>query len=166
MKVECLRVVVRGECVGSPAGSIWEMPRSRVPEELYEPIGPYSHAVIAGGQLFISGTAGVDPETGALAGPDAYAQARQVLRNVQSILEAAGGTLDDIVHVQVHLLDMAHFPEMNRAYAQFFSKPYPARTVFGTSALPKPGALLTMNAVAVLSSAPPLEPRGRAVPAT
>jgi len=125
------------------------MPRSRVQLELYEPIGPYSHAVIGGGQLFISGTAGLDPNTGALAGADAYAQTRQVLRNIQSIFGAGGATLDDIVHIQVNLLNMADFSEMNRAYAEFFSEPYPARTVLGVSALPKPGALLTMNAVAV-----------------
>jgi len=62
------------------------MPRSRVQLELYEPIGPYSHAVVAGGQLFISGTAGVDPNTCALAGEDAHAQTQQVLKNIQSIL--------------------------------------------------------------------------------
>lgn len=128
------------------------MPRSRVSVDLYEPIGPYSHAVTAGGQIFISGTAGVDPETGGLAGADTYAQTRQVLRNIQSILVAAGATLDDIVHVQVNLVNMTDFSEMNRAYAEFFSEPYPARTVLGVSALPKPGSLLTMNAVAIKGS--------------
>ena len=125
------------------------MPRSRVELNLYEPIGPYSHAVIGEGQVFISGTAGVDPTTGALAGADAYVQTRQVLKNIQAILSAAGSTFDDIVHVQVNLLKVADFAEMNRAYAEFFSEPYPARTVIGVAALPKPGALLTMNAVAV-----------------
>jgi 2-iminobutanoate/2-iminopropanoate deaminase len=130
------------------------MPRSRVPIELYEPIGPYSHAIAAGGQIFISGTAGVDPSTRALAGDNAYAQTRQVLRNIQAILDAAGATLDDVVHLQVNLLNMTDFSEMNRACAEFFSEPYPARTVLGISALPKPGALLTMNAVAVRRNAP------------
>jgi 2-iminobutanoate/2-iminopropanoate deaminase len=125
------------------------MPRSRVQLELYEPIGPYSHAVLVGSQLFISGTAGVDPGTGELAGADVYAQTRQVLRNIDCILSAAGATFDDVAHVQVNLLHMADFLDMNRAYAEFFAEPYPARTVFEVSALPKPGALLTMNAVAV-----------------
>jgi len=120
--------------------------------ELYEPIGPYSHAVIAGGQIFISGTAGIDPATGALAGEDTYSQTRQVLRNIQSILGAAGATLDDIAYLQVNLLDMADFSEMNRAYAEFFSEPYPARAVLGVSALPKSGALLTMSAIVVRRS--------------
>ena len=118
--------------------------------ELYEPIGPYSHAVVVGSQLFISGTAGVVPETNGLAGDDVYAQTLQVLENIQIVLDAAGATFDDVVHVQVNLLRMTDFSEMNRAYAQFFVEPYPARTVLGVSALPKPGALLTMNAVAVL----------------
>jgi 2-iminobutanoate/2-iminopropanoate deaminase len=123
--------------------------RTRVQVDLYQPIGPYSHGIVVGGQIFISGTAGVDPKTGDLAGEDAYAQTRQVLRNIQSILTGAGATLDDVVHLQVHLLNMADFSEMNRAYAEFLSEPYPARTVFGVSALPKPGALLTMSAVAM-----------------
>ena len=127
------------------------MPRSRVPVSLYEPIGPYSHAVVAGTSIFISGTAGVDPETSSLA-DNAYAQTRQVLRNLQSILRAADATLDDIVHVQVNLLNMTDFPEMNRAYAELFSEPYPARTVVGVAALPKAGALLTVNAIAVRES--------------
>ena len=128
------------------------MPRSRVPVSLYEPIGPYSHAIAAGGQVFISGTAGVDPDTGALAGEDAYAQTRQVLRNIQSILVAAGVTLEDVVYLQVNLRNMTDYSEMNRAYAEFFSEPYPARTVVGVAALPKEGSLLTMNAVAIRGS--------------
>jgi len=126
------------------------MHRSRVQLELYEPIGPYSHAVVVGDQLFISGTAGVVSDTGALAGDDVSAQTRHVLKNIQCILSAADATFDDVVHVQVNLLHMTDFSEMNRAYAEFFAEPYPARTVLGVSALPKPGALLTMNAVAVL----------------
>jgi 2-iminobutanoate/2-iminopropanoate deaminase len=130
------------------------MPRSRVQVSLYEPIGPYSHAVESGAHLFISGTAGVDPATGTLAGSDVYAQTRQVLKNIGSILGAAGATFADVVHVQVNLLHMTDFQEMNRAYAEFFMEPYPARTVIGVAELPKPGALLTVNAIAVRSPAP------------
>lgn len=125
------------------------MPKSVVPSQLFEPIGPYSHAVVAGGQIFISGTPGVDPKTGQLAGADAYLQTRQILENFQSMLASAQATLEDIAHIQVNLVNVADFAEMNRAYAEFFAQPYPARTVIGIAALPKPGALLTMNAVAV-----------------
>lgn len=126
------------------------MPRLLVQSHLFQPIGPYSHAVVAGGQVFISGTPGVDPNTGQLAGEDAYLQTHQILKNFQSILASADATLDDVVHVQVNLVNVADFSEMNRAYAEFFAEPYPARTVIGIAALPKPGALLTMNAIAVL----------------
>jgi 2-iminobutanoate/2-iminopropanoate deaminase len=128
------------------------MPRSLVESHLFQPIGPYSHAVVAGGQVFISGTPGVDPNTGQLAGNDAYLQTQQVLKNFQSMLAAANATLDDIVHVQVNLVNVADFAEMNRAYAEFFAEPYPARTVIGIASLPKAGALLTMNAIAVLKT--------------
>ncbi len=126
------------------------MPRSLVQTSLFPPIGPYSHAVVAGGQVFISGTPGVDPATGQLAGDDAYRQSKQILKNFQAMLESAGGTLDDIVNVQVNLVNVDDFHEMNRAYAEFFAEPYPARAVLAIAALPKPGALMTMSAIAVL----------------
>jgi len=91
----------------------------------------------------------VDPATGQLAGPGVYEQAVQAIRNVLSLVQAAGGTERDIAHVQVNLVDVADFAEMNRAYAEHFTQPYPARTVIGIAALPKQGALLTLNAVAV-----------------
>ncbi|MGI9218069.1 MAG: RidA family protein [Hydrogenophaga sp.] len=125
------------------------MPRTRVETPLFDPIGPYSHAVRAGGQVFVSGTPGVDAATGQLAGPGAYEQTVQAIRNVLALVQAAGGTERDIAHVQVNLVNVADFAEMNRAYSEHFTQPYPARTVIGIAALPKPGALLTLNAVAV-----------------
>ncbi len=125
------------------------MPKETIRSELFEPIGPYNHAVMAGGQIFISGTPGIDPKTGQLAGKDAYLQTKQVLVNFQSILASVGASLDDIAHIQVNLINVSDFAEMNRAYSEFFSNSYPARTVIGIAALPKPGALLTMNAIAI-----------------
>ena len=127
------------------------MSRSLVDSTLFDPIGPYSHAVRAGHQVFVSGTPGVDPATGQLAGPGVYEQTVQAIRNVLALVAAAGGAERDIAHVQVNLLNVADFAEMNRAYAEHFSQPYPARTVIGIAALPKPGALLKLNAVAVTS---------------
>lgn len=126
------------------------MPRTLIDAKLFPPIGPYSHAVKAGGQVFISGTPGVDPATGQLAGSDAYTQTRQTLKNIEAMLVAANASLDDVVHIQVNMVDVAEFSEMNRAYAEMFTEPYPARTVIGVAALPKPGARLTMNVIAVL----------------
>mgnify|MGYP001756876146 FL=1 len=126
------------------------MPRKLIETGLFEPIGPYSHAVRAGNQVFVSGTPGVDPATGQMAGAAAYEQTAQAIRNVLALVADAGGTERDIVHVQVNLVDVADFADMNRAYAEHFSTPYPARTVIGIAALPKAGARLTLNAVAVL----------------
>ncbi len=126
------------------------MPRTLIDSNLFEPIGPYSHAVRAGNQVFVSGTSGVDPATGKLAGDSAYEQTRQAIKNIIALVEAAGGSEKDIACVQVNLIDVANFAEMNRAYAEQFSMPYPARTVIGIASLPKAGALLTLNATAIL----------------
>ncbi|MCX7206270.1 MAG: Rid family hydrolase [Proteobacteria bacterium] len=128
------------------------MPREFIESSLFEPIGPYSHAVKSGNLIFVSGTPGVDPKTGELAGTDAYAQAAQAIRNVIGCVAAAGGTEADITAVQVNLVHVDDFTEMNRAYAEYFSEPFPARTVIGIAALPKPRARLTINAMAVLPS--------------
>ena len=119
------------------------------PGNVMKPIGPYSHIAVAGSFITISATAGVDPTTGQLAGPDAYSQARQILESFRTMLESVGSNLEHVLHVQVFLLDMEDFEELNRAYREVFSEHQPARTVIGVSALPKKGALLTMNLNAV-----------------
>jgi len=73
------------------------------------PIGPYNHIARVGPFITIGGTAGVDPATGQLAGPDVYAQARQILKSFQVMLESAGSDLSHILHVNVFLLRMADF---------------------------------------------------------
>ena len=115
-----------------------------------EPIGPYSHVAKAGGFIFISGTAGVDPATGLLAGADVASQTRQIMRNFAAMLEAAASDLGHVLHVNVYLKDMADFAEMNRVYAEMFGSHRPARTVIGVSDLPKAGARLTMDLRAVV----------------
>lgn len=128
------------------------MPRESVECSLFKPIGPYSHAVKSGNLIFVSSTPGVDPKSGELAGATAYEQAAQAIRNVIDCVATAGGTEADITAVQVNLVHVDDFTEMNRAYAEYFSEPFPARTVIGIAALPKPGARLSINAVAVLPS--------------
>ena len=119
------------------------------PANAPKPIGPYSHVTKAGPFISISGTAGVDPSTGELAGPDAYAQARQILRSFRTMLEGVGSSMNQVLHVHVFLINIDDFEEMNRAYREEFGNHLPARTVIGVSALPKKGALLTMNLSAV-----------------
>jgi 2-iminobutanoate/2-iminopropanoate deaminase len=126
------------------------MPRTAIDTQLFTPIGPYSHAVVSGRHVFLSGTPGIDPTTGTLTDGTAYGQARQALRNLIAMVEAAGGTEADLVALQVHLVDVADFKEMNRAFEELLTPPYPCRTVFGVSALPKAGALLTISGTALL----------------
>ncbi len=115
------------------------------------PIGPYSHVAKVGQFIHIGGTAGVNPATGQLAGADAYSQTRQILQSFRVMLEAAGSDLAHIAHVNVFLLHMSDFEEMNRAYVAELGDHRPARTVFGVNELPRPGVLLTMNLTAVTS---------------
>lgn len=119
------------------------------PANMMKPIGPYSHIAKAGSFIAISGTAGIDPETGDFAGPGAYAQARQILRAFSSMLEDVGSSLGHVLHVNVFLKNTADFEEMNSAFAQAFGDHQPARTVVTVSDLPKKGALMTMNLTAV-----------------
>jgi 2-iminobutanoate/2-iminopropanoate deaminase len=113
------------------------------------PIGPYNHVAKVGPFIAIGGTAGVDPATGRLAGPDVASQTRQILRSLAVMLGHVGSDLAHVVHVNVFLLSMADFDEMNRAYVEAMGGHRPARTVVAVKELPKPGVLLTMNLTAV-----------------
>lgn len=113
------------------------------------PIGPYSHIAKVGKFITIGGTAGVDPATGQLAGPDVYMQTKQILQSFQIMLQSIDSDLEHIIHVNVFLKDMEDFDEMNRAYIEMMGSHRPARTVIGVAELPKPGVLLTMNLTAV-----------------
>lgn len=119
------------------------------PANTPKPIGPYNHIARVGPFISIGGTAGVDPRTGQLAGSDVYAQAMQILRSFQVMLESVGSDLTQVIHINVFLKDMRDFEEMNRAYVEIMADHRPARTVIGVSELPKPGVLLTMNLTAV-----------------
>lgn len=113
------------------------------------PIGPYSHIAKVGQFISIGGTAGVNPATGQLAGPDVYAQAKQILESFRVMLQSVNSDLSHVIHVNVFLRDMRDFDEMNRAYVDVLGNHRPARTVIGVSDLPKPGVLRTMNLTAV-----------------
>ena len=113
------------------------------------PIGPYNHIAKVGQFISIGGTAGLDSSTGQLAGPEAYAQAKQILASFAVMLESVASGLSHVIHVNVFLKDMRDFEEMNRAYVEMMGDHRPARTVIGVSELPKPGVLVTMNLTAV-----------------
>jgi 2-iminobutanoate/2-iminopropanoate deaminase len=123
--------------------------KTSIPPNSPTPIGPYSHIAKVGEFITIGGTAGVDPATGQLAGPDAYLQAKQILASFKVMLESVDSDLDHVMHINVFLLRIADFEDMNRAYVQLMGDHRPARTVIGVNELPKPGAVLTMNLTAV-----------------
>ncbi len=123
--------------------------KTSTPPNTPTPIGPYSHIAQVGEFITIGGTAGFDPATGQLAGPDAYRQARQILESFEVMLESVDSDLNHVVHINVFLLRMADFEEMNRAYVEVMGEHRPARTAIGIPELPKPGIVLTMNLTAV-----------------
>ncbi len=109
-------------------------------------VGPFSAGVRRDGFTFLSGQIAQDPATGQLVDGDAAAQAEQLLRNLASVVEAAGKTLDDVIRVGVYLTDMTDFAAVNSVYAKFFTAPYPARTAIAVVALPL-GAAVEMDAI-------------------
>lgn len=100
-------------------------------------IGPYSQAVKAGGFLFLSGQLGADPATGELVSDDTAAQTERVLRNIRSILDDCGSTLQDVVKTTVFLADMNDFAAMNEVYGKYFDVEQPARSTVQVARLPK-----------------------------
>lgn len=112
-------------------------------------IGPYSQAVAAGGMLYVSGQVPLDPETGKLVEGGIVPQARQVMRNLSAVLDAAGIGWEDVARTTIYITNMAAFQEVNTVYAEFVVEPYPARATVEVSALPL-GALVEIDLVAVL----------------
>lgn len=110
-------------------------------------VGPYSQAIAANGLVFVSGQLGLIPATGAFPSEDVVEQAHQVFQNVKAILEAKGLTLDNVVKTTLFLTDIADFAKVNEVYAQYFQAPYPARSAFQISALPK-GGLVELEVIA------------------
>jgi 2-iminobutanoate/2-iminopropanoate deaminase len=102
----------------------------RIIETAEAPSSPlYSQGVRVGPTIYVAGMAGIDPASGELAGATIQEQTRQSLRNCRAIVEAAGGTMGDVVQVTVLLANPADFAGMNEAYAQVFATEQPARAV-------------------------------------
>jgi 2-iminobutanoate/2-iminopropanoate deaminase len=112
------------------------------------PRGPYSPAVRAGEFIYVSGQTGVDPASGQLPPGGIRAETRQVLTNIQNILEGCGASLAQVVRVGVFLTDLAEFKAMNEVYAEFFGEAKPARTTIVAAGLPIPAAKIEVDAVA------------------
>lgn len=112
-----------------------------------EPAGPYSHAVVAGGFVYVSGQGPIRPETGEMS--DAFEeQVRQVLSNLKTILEASGSGLEHVVKVNAYITDLTRFSEFNEVYKEFFKDAPPARTTVATALL---GMLVEVDCVAIVA---------------
>ncbi|MBU2642827.1 MAG: Rid family detoxifying hydrolase [Gammaproteobacteria bacterium] len=110
-------------------------------------IGTYSQAVRVDQTVYLSGQIGLDPASMQMVeGIDA--QIHQVFKNLAAVASAAGGSLADVVKLNVFLIDLAHFPRVNEIMAQYFVAPYPARAAVGVAALPR-AALVEADAVMV-----------------
>ena len=99
-------------------------------------VGPYSQGVLSGGVLYTAGQIGLDPTAGALVEGGAPAEARQALRNLSAVVEAAGLTLADTAKATLYLADMGDFSVVNEVYAEVFAEAPPARAAVAVAALP------------------------------
>jgi 2-iminobutanoate/2-iminopropanoate deaminase len=110
-------------------------------------LGPYSQAIVAGGFVFCSGMAGIDPETGTI--PDGIeAQTEQALVNLAAVLAAAGATTADLVKTTIFYADVEDFGRLNEVYARHMPDPPPARSAPANVRLPR-GLLVSIDAIAV-----------------
>lgn len=112
-------------------------------------LGPYSAGIRAGQFVFCAGQAGILRATGELVPGGVEAETRQVLLNLQNVLESAGTALEHVVKTTVFLRDMNDFAKMNTIYAEFFGDKPPARTTVAAAGLPK-GAAVEIEAIAIL----------------
>ncbi len=111
-----------------------------------KPAGPYSHATVANGFVFVSGQGPFDPETNSA--PDAFVdQVRQTFENLKVVLEAAGTGLGEVVKVNAYLTDLTRFADFNEVYREFFPNNPPARTTVATGLL---GILVEIDCIAVI----------------
>ena len=122
------------------------------PETMRTPFGIFSNAAMAGpGQLyFISGQVAVDVNGQVVGTGDIRAQTRQVLENIKAALAAVGGTMDDIVCVNVFVVNMEHLATIHEVRAEYWQRDYPASTLVQVAGLVHPDYLIEINAVAVI----------------
>ncbi len=109
-------------------------------------IGTYSQAIKVDTTVYLSGQIPLDPETMEIINGDIRDHIRRVLENLSAVCEAGGGSLNDIVKLNVYLTDLANFPIVNEIMGEYFDQPYPARAAVGVAALPK-GVGVEMDAI-------------------
>ena len=114
-------------------------------------VGPYSQAAaVSGGRtIYLSGQIGLEPGTGELVSENFEGQVRQAFANMKAVIEAAGGSLDNIVKLTLFLTDLGKFGSVNAIMADIIPQPYPARSTIGVASLPK-GAQFEVEAIVVV----------------
>ena len=117
-------------------------------------IGTYSQAVKVGDTVYLSGQIPLEPASGQMIAGDVRAQIGRVFSNLAAVAKASGGSLADVVKLNVFLTDLGNFPLVNEIMATYFREPYPARAAIGVAALPR-GAVVEMDAVMVLAARAP-----------
>ena len=123
------------------------MPRVIIHTDLApKAIGTYSQAIKVGDTVYLSGQIPLVPQTMELVAGDVGAQIRQVFENLRAVAQAAGGTLQDAVKLNVYLTDLKNFPVVNEVMGQYLQQPYPARAAVGVAALPR-GAQVEIDGV-------------------
>ena len=106
-------------------------------ERAPQAIGTYSQAVRSGSTVYLSGQIPLIPESMEMVSGGMEAKIVQVFENLSAVAEAAGGSLSDIIKLNIFLTDLSHFPLVNEVMARYFEAPYPARAAVGVAALPK-----------------------------
>lgn len=114
-----------------------------------EAIGTYSQAIKINNLVFISGQIPLVPETMVLISDNIELQIQQTFKNLEAVIKASGGNLENIVKLTIYLMDLNHFPLVNQYMETIFLKPYPARAVIGVAALPK-NSLIEADAILML----------------
>ena len=100
-------------------------------------IGTYSPAIKVGSTVYLSGQIPLQPNTMQVVAGDMQEQIRQVFENLKAVAQAAGGSLDKLVKLNIFLTDLSHFPLVNEVMSEYFTQPYPARAAIGVASLPK-----------------------------
>ncbi len=114
-------------------------------------IGTYSQAIRSGNTVYLSGQIPLDPVTMQIVSDDMETRVVRVFENLKAVCEAAGGSLAEIVKLNIFLTDLGHFALVNEVMARYFQQPYPARAAVGVASLPR-DAGVEMDGIMVLST--------------